>query len=385
MKSRLLGLALLLGLLHGPLQAQEAFLVTYGPGNDVWERFGHNALWIRDEALGLDHTFSFGYFELDRPGFHRDFARGIMLYFGAAGTPEREFAFYRQRQRSIELQRLNLDADQVRMLNRLVQDAIFPQPQYYQYDYYLANCSTWLRDLLDQVLDGALSEQLKAESARLNFRDHTRRLTVERFWMHTGMMLLLGPKIDRPRTAWEEAFLPVSLADWLDRVEIDGQPLVLERERVFESDAFRPPEHAAGPWLASLLLGLLCAALIAWPGRHGRGGWRLLPWRLGLVLFGLAGVAVLGMWLGSGHEATWRNVMALILNPVWWLFLLPGRTGLQRVGWWLLLVACIVATVLMGLPGGPQFRLDQLLWLVPMSAALLWVARQRSKWLESSR
>lgn len=386
MKLRLVALVvLLLGMLAPVAQAQEAWLVTYGPGSEVWERFGHNALWIRDEALGIDHTFSFGYFEMDRPGFHRDFARGLMPYFGAASTAEREFAFYRQRQRSIDVQRLNLDPDQVRWLNRLLQDAIFPQPQYYDYHYYLANCSTWLRDLLDEVLGGTVAEQLQPSPARLNFRDHTRRLTAERFWMHTGIMLLLGPKVDRPRSAWEEAFLPESLAQWLETVEIDGQPLIVERETLFASDVHDPPRYPAGPWLNSLLLGLLFAVLIAGPGRSGQGGWALLPWRIGLGLVGLAGVAVLTMWLGSGHDATWGNFMALLLNPLWWVFLLPGLIRLQRRVWWLLLVMVGGGTLLLAWPYGPQFRLDQLLWLTPMCLALLWVARQRLNWLESSK
>ena len=29
-----------------------AYLVTFGPGPAVWERFGHNALWIRDTVSG---------------------------------------------------------------------------------------------------------------------------------------------------------------------------------------------------------------------------------------------------------------------------------------------------------------------------------------------
>ncbi|MFW5816276.1 MAG: hypothetical protein ACOCVP_05415, partial [Wenzhouxiangella sp.] len=72
-------------------QAQEAWLVTYGPGEEVWEMFGHNALWLRDPATGLDHTYSFGYFEIDRAGFHLDFARGIMNYYGASSPAEGEF------------------------------------------------------------------------------------------------------------------------------------------------------------------------------------------------------------------------------------------------------------------------------------------------------
>jgi hypothetical protein len=383
-KARLKALALLLMVLQGPVMAQEAWLVTYGPGSDVWERFGHNALWIRDPDLGVDHTFSFGYFELDRPGFHRDFARGIMRYFGAASSPEREFAFYRQRQRSIEKQRLNLSPGQVRQLYRLLENAIFPQPQYYQYDYYLANCSTWLRDLLDEVLEGALGEQLSEPSAHQNFRDHTRRLTADRFWMHTGMMLLLGPRIDHPRSAWDEAFLPESLAYWLDTVEVDGQPLVTERRVLFSSEVHAPPSEPTGPWAGSLLLGLLSVLLIVLPAWRRRQGWRLLPWRIGLLVVGAAGLVVLWMWLVSGHEATWRNIMVLLLNPLWWLFLLPGLPRLKRFVWWLLLPGVVIGTLLMAWPQGPQYRFDQLLWLTPLAAALLLVAWQRLNCIESS-
>lgn len=363
--------------------AQDAWLVTYGPGNDVWERFGHNALWIRDDERGIDHTFSFGYFELDRPGFHRDFAQGIMLYFGAASGPEREFAFYRQRHRSIEIQQLNLSPDQVRELYRLMSDAIFPQPKYYQYDYYLANCSTWLRDLIDQVVGGQLAEQLKQQPARLNFRDHTRRLTAERFWMHTGMMLLLGPKIDRPRTAWEEAFLPEALAAWLQTVEVDGEPLVVEYQVMFESDVHAPPEGPSGPWLGSLILGLLSFLLIVATGWRGHGALHLLPWRLGLLVVGLGGLAALAMWLASGHVATWRNLMLLVLNPLWLLFLLPGLLSLKRICIYLLLASVLIGSALMAWPEGPQYRLDQLLWLTPLSMGMLMVAWRRLQRLES--
>ena len=120
------GLAILLVLMTPvALKAQEAWLLTYGPGEEVWELFGHNAIWIRDQDRDLDHTFSFGYFDLDRPGFHRDFARGIMPYYGAATIAEREFEFYRQRDRSIRAQRLDLSVNQVNQLTGLLNEAIF--------------------------------------------------------------------------------------------------------------------------------------------------------------------------------------------------------------------------------------------------------------------
>jgi hypothetical protein len=58
-----------------PSQAQssapEVWLVTYGPGEIYWQRFGHNGIWIRDEGLGLDHVFNFGFFDFEQEGFTR--------------------------------------------------------------------------------------------------------------------------------------------------------------------------------------------------------------------------------------------------------------------------------------------------------------------------
>ena len=35
-----------------PANGTEAWLVTFGPGQIYWERFGHNAIWLREPAVG---------------------------------------------------------------------------------------------------------------------------------------------------------------------------------------------------------------------------------------------------------------------------------------------------------------------------------------------
>lgn len=375
------GIVLLVCLLvsTAPARAQEAWLVTYGPGAEVWELFGHNALWLRDPASGLDHTYSFGYFEIDRPGFHLDFARGIMLYYGASSPVEREFAFYRARQRSISAQRLNLSPSQVRTLQQTIHEAIFPHPQYYAYDYFRNNCSTWLRDLIDQVVDGQLESQLRAEPARLNFRDHTRRMTFDRPWIHTGILLLMGSSLDQPISAWDEAFLPEDLARWLDEIEIEGERLVLETRLLHDPQVFLPPEQARGPWRLMLGVGLLAAILIVVPalGRPRRGSW--LPWHLGVFAAGLAGSLLLLMWLASGHHDTRNNWMVLLLHPLWWLLWCRLSGLLWRCLLALLLTGVLAGSLILAWPGLIQDRLDPLMLVLPPLLALLgagWLGRR---------
>jgi len=375
----LAGLLLIAGLLgNSAARAQEVWLVTYGSGPEVWELFGHNALWLRDPASGLDHTFSFGYFEIDRPGFHLDFARGIMPYFGAMVHAESEFEFYRRRGRSIHAQRLALSAEEIQTLHGHLNQAIFPQPKYYPYDYFDANCSTWLRDLLDQVSGGLLAEQLQAKPARLNFLDHTRRLTESRFWLHNGILTLLGPKVDRPRSAWDEAFLPEALADWLNRVQRSGQPLVIEQRLIAGGVHPEPNRLPGGVAWPNLGLGMLCfLALLTTTWQTS--WWSSWLVRLGLLAAGLAGLAIAAMGLFSGHEVTRYNATLLLLNPAWLLFLIALPRPVYQGLWWLLGGLVLLGTVVLSWPGVWQDRLDLVLWFSPLCAGLLLALRHQSR------
>src|SRR5690606_18455677 len=86
----------------------EAWLVTFGPGEIYWERFGHNAIWLREPAAGLDHTFNFGFFDFEQEDFFLRFLRGKMMYFSIAQPAAQEFQLYQQQNRSIRVQKLVL-------------------------------------------------------------------------------------------------------------------------------------------------------------------------------------------------------------------------------------------------------------------------------------
>jgi len=378
-------LILVLGFQALPADAREAWLVTYGPGQEVWERFGHNAIWLRDAELGLDHVYSFGYFEMDRPGFHLDFARGIMKYYGSVSAAEDEFAFYRMRDRSIRIQKLNLDFEQFRQLHGLLHENIFPIPQYYDYDYFFNNCSTWLRDLIDRVVDGSVRDQLEDIPARLNFRDHIRRYNESRLELHAGLMLLLGPMIDRERSAWEEAFVPEALAGWIAQVRVQGEALVGETETLYRSSRHDAPDTPSLQWWSFGLASVLLALIVAVALRFEPGFWSLLPWRAAALLTGLGGVLVLLMWFATGHQVIDGNRVVLLLNPLWLFLLLPLPRPARLALWWLVTAAAVAGAVLLAWPGSPQHRPEVVFGLLPLLTVMLWVARMRMVYRRSSR
>ena len=81
-------------------------------GDLLWERFGHNALGIRDTRTGTDLVFNWGMFSFEQPGFLPRFLRGEMRYWMAAFDATQMLLAYQQDNRSVTVQRLNLTAAQ---------------------------------------------------------------------------------------------------------------------------------------------------------------------------------------------------------------------------------------------------------------------------------
>jgi hypothetical protein len=102
-----------------------------------------------------------------------------------------------------------------------------------------------------------------------------------------------------------------------------------------------------------------------------------LPWRAAVLATGGAGVVVLMMWFGTGHEVIDGNRVLLLLNPAWLLMLLPLPRLAAAALWWLLLAAAAAGAVLLAWPGSLQYRPEVVFGLVPLLAVMLWVARSR--------
>ncbi|MFN9795333.1 MAG: DUF4105 domain-containing protein, partial [Gemmatimonas sp.] len=58
-------------------------LYTYGPGDEVFERFGHIALAVSDANTGEDTAFNWGMFDFDQPNFLGRFLTGDTRYWMA--------------------------------------------------------------------------------------------------------------------------------------------------------------------------------------------------------------------------------------------------------------------------------------------------------------
>ena len=208
--ARLFGFFLSLALFMGGAHAQPATadaqaaprigVVTMGPGDIFWERFGHDAIVVDDGAPGGPTSYNFGFFDMAEDGFIGRFVRGEMEYMLVALPLEEDLRYYREVGRGARLQWLDLDPAQAQALAAALAENARPENARYRYDYYTDNCATRVRDAIDRALGGQLRRQLEVRSSGDTYRGESVRLASPAPWMRVGFDLGLGPFADRPLT-----------------------------------------------------------------------------------------------------------------------------------------------------------------------------------------
>lgn len=375
------------GIANAPGANLEVALVTYGPGETYWERFGHDAIEVRDTVSGEAVNFNYGVFDFDERGFLLNFARGRMRYLMDAAPTTLEEQDYVDAGRSITRQKLALTAAQAAALRDFLLWNLRPENARYDYDYYTDNCTTRVRDALDQTLGGVLKAQLSARAGGMTYRQQTARLMSAQPWLMLLLDLGLGPYADQPLSAWQESFLPGVLSRELTQVRVrDAQgihPLVQDTRLLSPNRLDVPPATPPDLRLPLMLGGLAFAALLLGTRRHVPLAFALLG--SGYLLFaGLAGLGLLVLWLLTTHHAAWANANLLLFNPLD-LLLLPavlrarGRRPVSRMADGVLLVqliAALVAILLHLLPGTVQQNQPWLLFALPCWLALAWALRK---------
>ena len=314
------------------------YLVTVDVGDRLWDNFGHSALRVHDEVSGADVLFNWGGFDASggmlRFGFR--FFLGEMNYRLFTVPTEQAYALYREEERSIWEDRINLNnAEKARLYQRLMWN-LEPENLVYDYDYFDDNCTTRLRDYLDEALDGRLSGQytgMTATTYRQVVQSHYASIPAVAMLLDLAM----NSNIDRAMSEWESMFLPLNFRRQLLRMDSDvalgGEqlPLLAESRLV---DEFPPPTRQ---WDAYLVLVVILASLTLWllfttrrqrysrfmdsshnpPRTLSPAGYQVLgaATLIGSIFSGMLGCLMLGSWFWSGHEDLHRNFNLLLFWP----------------------------------------------------------------------
>ncbi len=317
-----------------------ASLIVVGPNSPIYTYWGHIGIAIEDTAAGTDLFYDFGNFSFYSENFYKDFINGRMMYLGFVTPTDRFIVNYLFRNSNLTVYPLHMGQEELRILQERLKWWVSPENCEYLYDYYYQNCSTIIRDVLDEALGGALKASAE-DITPYTFRYLTSTGAHENMASQLLLNYLLGAGADFPITRWQWMFLPQAVVDvgrsftytGKDGVErtLVGQPnplKVVERPPV--------PEKPRAMWPVTLVMGLVSALLWAAARRFaGRGGFLTTAGSLirgFIVIF----VGIFGLILGimmflTDHMAMHHNLNFWFALPTVLAGLVP-LTGLRKKG-----------------------------------------------------
>lgn len=344
-------------------------LLTMGTGPTLFAAFGHAALRVRNERDDL--VYNFGYANFDNPWLVLDFLRGKALFWAAATEYAPTWESYRDEDRTFYRQPLHLTAEQARKLAALLEHATWP-PKPYVYQHFADNCATRLRDLIDQVVGGAVRKQLAGKPTQTSYRALVREGFSGQRGVLVGGEYLFGRALDRPIDRWEAGFLPRLLRRYLQDVRVGGKPLVgkpivVYRRRAGPPNPGDPNTGVHMLWIGTMVcMLLLLQLLLALRWRQRRAGLFALPV---LLLLGLLGLLPWALAFYAKIPELSRSELTLIFWPTDLLLLaLAVRFARGRfyVGRWLrgylgLRLAIVVAALAARVP---NLFLQPIVWSI---------------------
>lgn len=313
------------------------YLITVDVGGHVWDNFGHTALRVVDRSSQSDIVFNWGMFDASEGSvaFASDFFRGVLSYQLGVSPPEWEFNRYEREERTVWQDKLNLTNQQKATLYRRLAWNLRDENIAYSYQYFFDNCTTRVRDYLNEALGGRLEQQNRALSSRTfrdEVRDHYETVQPIKF----GLDVVMNSRIDRRMSQWEELFLPAKLRQELlnftSDVSAGGQELkLLSEDSVIAQFEAPVAKYNIYVWIGAVLLLTALFLLthlrrISMRSFSAQSGFVLsspgLSYRLlGLVtlliclLSGGFGIVMAIAWRESGHLDLHHNVNLLLFWP----------------------------------------------------------------------
>jgi hypothetical protein len=217
-------------------------LVTMGIGSLIWERHGHIVLCVRYHDPRQDVCFNYGIGSFSRPAqMAWGFLRGENSFWASEQTIDALIQLYPGRNRTVWAQPIPLDpAQKQKVIAALYRDTA-PLPHrrdlrpsgsnlFYAYDHFWDNCTTRVRDLLDDASGGAL----RSLSADATDGRTYRELARDGFYGMRGALLItdiaMGRLTDRAPSYWERMFLPQFLREGVEK-KWGIKPVILYQRR----------------------------------------------------------------------------------------------------------------------------------------------------------
>ena len=308
----------------------EISIITAGPGDVLYEAFGHIAIRVKDPTLNLDIIFNYGLFDFNQPNFYVNFVKGRLLYRLEKQSFRRFITSYDYQQRWVKNQILNLSlVDRVKIFEYLNENSL-PENAEYLYDPYFNNCATKLRDIAKEILGNKIQFPSSFSNENFTLRQLMNQELPWNTWGSFGINLALGNTLDKEIIADNYMYLPDYVHKAFQNATITKNKITTPLVFV-ESQRLRYPEKQIkiqwyNPFFVfSLLLLLTIVVTFRDQKRNIRSKW------LDFTLFfgtGVLGIIIFFLWFFTDHYTAPNNfnlLWAFVLNFFVAFILLKSR------------------------------------------------------------
>lgn len=309
-------------------------LLTASPWDGaIYALYGHTAIRVQDDSTGVDAVYNYGYFDSSQPGFIYHFMRGKTDYILGVTSFSDFISEYSGRGQQVVEQQLNLIPNEKQLLYNALEKNSLPENREYRYNYFLDNCATRPRDMVEAFVKGDINYP-KTQKEQ-SYRDLVGESLNNYPWYKFGVDLLIGSGADSIIGVREKMFMPSYLMDSFEgaiihRSDTLSMPLVKYSEELLVQD--EQVSMVGERWVISPLLtafGLLLLSVIISFSQILKMNKNKLPRIYDTVLFalvGIGGLIVFFLMFFSIHPATypnwnliWLHPIALLVAPFFWV------------------------------------------------------------------
>lgn len=288
----------------------EISVVTAGPGEELYEKFGHSAIRIKDPVLNLDIIYNYGIFDFNAPNFYTNFTQGKMYYLLARYDFKYFLNSYKKDKRWVKQQVLNLNQQEKQFFFKYLENNALKDNATYLYDPFFNNCATKIRDITNTVFnEKVLYHTNNKIEKNASIRALMNKEILWNTWGNLGINLITGTILDQKRTQEEYLYLPDYVYHLFKKATVTDngkEKNLVKREDVLLD--FKEKETTfsiSSPIFIFSIISLL-GLLITF--RDFKKKKRTI-WLDFIVLFitGLIGLILLYLWLFSSHKTAPNN------------------------------------------------------------------------------
>lgn len=293
-------------------------ILTCTPGEELYAKFGHTAILVRDNVRQNNIVFNYGCFNYNSDNFMYKFLLGQTDYILGAEDLKNFMYRYSYMGNGVTEQTLNLSREETNKLVNLLFDNLRPENQEYRYNWLYDNCTERARDIIEKAVDGNVDYAAKTKDTTV--RKMLNKCLENDLWSSFGINLILGEEIDNEADKRIQMFIPDVYRAEVDEAYIvrsDGRKeKLISSKRIIldETNCFEKASMVTSPLTVAILLLIISVILLGFEMKTRR---YCAPFDVALHLIqGFAGIIVSFLFFFSEHPAVDSNWLVILFNPI---------------------------------------------------------------------